>query len=35
VAPSPARVDYVSEMANRRVYIQNTGSTYSDSVPGG
>ena len=30
-----ARVDYVSEMANRRVYNQNTGSTYADSQPGG
>jgi hypothetical protein len=29
-----ARVDYVSEMSNRRVYSQNTGSTYGDSVPG-
>jgi hypothetical protein len=29
-----ARVDYVSEMANRRVYSQNTGSTYADSQPG-
>ena len=29
-----ARVDYISEMANRRVYDQNTGSTYADSQPG-
>ena len=30
-----ARVDYVSEMANRRVVGQNTGSTYADSQPTG
>jgi len=29
-----ARVDYVSEMHNRRVYDSNTGSTYADSQPG-
>jgi hypothetical protein len=32
--PVQARVDYLSEMANRRVYSQNTGSTYADSQPG-
>jgi len=30
-----ARVDYVSEMHNRRVVGSNTGSTYADSQPGG
>jgi len=29
-----ARIDYVSEMFNRRVVGQNTGSTYADSQPG-
>jgi hypothetical protein len=29
-----ARVDYVSEMHNRRVYDSNTGGTYADSQPG-
>jgi hypothetical protein len=29
-----ARVDYISEMHNRRVVGSNTGSTYSDSQPG-
>jgi len=29
--PQQARVDYVSEMANRRVWIQNTGGRYTDS----
>jgi hypothetical protein len=29
-----ARVDYVSEMHNRRVVGSDTGSTYSDSQPG-
>ena len=29
-----ARVDYVSEMHNRRVVGNNTGGTYGDSQPG-
>ena len=29
-----ARVDYISEMHNRRVVGSNTGSSYSDSQPG-
>ena len=29
--PQQARVDYVSEMANRRVWSQNTGGRYTDS----
>jgi hypothetical protein len=29
-----ARVDYISEMHNRRVYNSNTGSTYGDTSPG-
>ena len=29
-----ARVDYVSEMHNRRVVGSNSGSSYSDSQPG-
>jgi hypothetical protein len=29
--PQQARVDYVSEMANRRVWKQNTGGRYTDS----
>jgi hypothetical protein len=29
-----ARVDYVSEMHNRRVYNSDTGGTYADSQPG-
>jgi hypothetical protein len=28
-----ARIDYVSEMSNRRVWKQNTGSTYGSSAP--
>ena len=32
--PEQARVDYVSEMHNRRVVGSNTGSTYADSQPG-
>jgi hypothetical protein len=32
--PEQARVDYVSEMHNRRVVGSNTGSTYADSRPG-
>jgi hypothetical protein len=31
--PLQARVDYVSEMMNRRVWNQNTGSTYGSSAP--
>jgi hypothetical protein len=31
--PQQARIDYVSEMANRRVWKQNTGSTYGSSAP--
>jgi len=33
--PEQARIDYVSEMHNRRVVGSNTGSTYSDSQPAG
>ena len=29
--PQQARVDYLSEMANRRVWSQDTGSRYTDS----
>jgi hypothetical protein len=29
--PQQARVDYISEMANRRVWSQNTGGRYTDS----
>jgi hypothetical protein len=32
--PEQARVDYISEMHNRRVYNSNTGSTYGDTSPG-
>jgi hypothetical protein len=32
--PEQARVDYVSEMHNRRVVGSDTGSTYADSQPG-
>jgi hypothetical protein len=31
--PQQARIDYVSEMSNRRVWTQNTGSTYGSSAP--
>jgi hypothetical protein len=31
--PQQARIDYVSEMMNRRVWKQNTGSTYGSSAP--
>ena len=31
--PLQAHVDYISEMGNRRLWDQNTGSTYSDSAP--
>jgi hypothetical protein len=31
--PQQARIDYVSEMSNRRVWKQNTGSTYGSSAP--
>jgi hypothetical protein len=31
--PEQARVDYISEMMNRRVWNQNTGSTYGSSAP--
>ncbi|HEX4680257.1 MAG TPA: hypothetical protein VH210_13750 [Gaiellaceae bacterium] len=31
--PQQARVDYVSEMMNRRVWKQGTGSTYGSSAP--
>jgi hypothetical protein len=29
--PQQARVDYISEMMNRRVWNQNTGGRYTDS----
>jgi hypothetical protein len=29
--PEQAHVDYISEMSNRRVWTQNTGSTYNNS----
>jgi len=31
--PLQAHVDYISEMGNRRLWDQNTGSTYTDSAP--
>jgi hypothetical protein len=31
--PLQAHVDYISEMANRRLWNQNTGGRYSDSTP--
>jgi hypothetical protein len=31
--PQQARIDYVSEMMNRRVWKQSTGSTYGSSAP--
>lgn len=31
--PLQAHVDYISEMANRRLWNQNTGGRYSDSAP--
>jgi hypothetical protein len=31
--PVQAHVDYISEMANRRLWNQNTGGRYSDSTP--
>jgi hypothetical protein len=30
-----AHIDYISEMSNRRVWSNNTGSTYSDTQPQG
>ncbi len=31
--PQEAHIDYISEMANRRVWDQNSGSRYTDSAP--
>jgi hypothetical protein len=31
--PQQARIDYISEMMNRRVWSQSTGSTYGSSAP--
>jgi len=31
--PEQAHVDYISEMGNRRIWKQNTGSTYGSSAP--
>jgi hypothetical protein len=31
--PQQAHIDYISEIGNRRLWDQNTGSTYADSAP--